>query len=130
MIHEINVNSTKRNELINITKEIQLILDKTKAKEGLCIAFVPHTTAAILINEGFDESVKEDILNKLNELVPRNAKYKHLEGNSDAHIKSSLIGSSILIPFSSGKLVLGQWQAVFFCEFDGPRKRKIKIMLI
>jgi secondary thiamine-phosphate synthase enzyme len=130
MIHEINVNSTKRNELIDITKEIQLILDKTKAKEGLCIAFVPHTTAAILINEGFDESVKEDILNKLNELVPRNAKYKHLEGNSDAHIKASLIGSSILIPFSSGKLVLGQWQAVFFCEFDGPRKRKIKIMLI
>jgi secondary thiamine-phosphate synthase enzyme len=98
--------------------------------DGLCLLYVPHTTAAITINESADPSVKDDILMILNEIVPWKAKYRHLEGNSPAHVKSTLVGASELVAIENGRLVLGTWQGIFFCEFDGPRNRKLQIKLM
>jgi secondary thiamine-phosphate synthase enzyme len=97
---------------------------------GLCVVYVPHTTAGVTINEGADPDVISDIIDHLRELVPNSRKLKHVEGNSDAHIKSSLIGSSVTVIVSNGKPLLGTWQKIFFAEFDGPRKRKFWMELI
>ena len=99
-------------------------------QDGLCVVFVPHTTAAVTINESADPAVRQDILMVLNQIVPWKAPYRHLEGNSPAHLKTSIIGSSETIAVINGKLVLGTWQGIFFCEFDGPRTRKLDIRLI
>ena len=99
-------------------------------QDGLCVVFVPHTTAAVTINESADPAVRQDILMVLNQIVPWKAPYRHLEGNSPAHLKTSIIGSSETIVVEKGKLVLGTWQGIFFCEFDGPRTRKLDIRLI
>jgi len=98
--------------------------------DGLCLLYVPHTTAAITINESADPSVKDDILMILNEIVPWEAKYRHHEGNSPAHVKSTLVGASELVAIENGRLVLGTWQGIFFCEFDGPRNRKLHINIM
>lgn len=98
--------------------------------EGLCMIYVPHTTAGITINENADPSVKTDIMMVLNKIVPWEAAYKHLEGNSPAHIKSTLVGASELIIIQNGQLALGTWQGVFFCEFDGPRTRKVHVRIL
>ena len=120
---EISVVSKKRNEMIDITDRVgDLVKD---IKEGTVVLYVPHTTAGITINEGADPTVQADILRKLGELVPVDDGYNHTEGNSDSHIKASLIGSSVQVIAENGKLQLGTWQSVFFCEFDGPRKRKV-----
>ena len=97
---------------------------------GLVYIYVPHTTAAVTINEGADPSVKSDILNYLQELIPQSDRFKHKEGNSDSHIKSSLIGNTVSIIVDKGNLILGTWQAIYFCDFDGPRNRKVYIKLI
>lgn len=117
--------TAKRAELVDITSEVQATVGKSKAKNGVCTVFVPHTTAAVTINEGHDPDVAADILSVLERLVPHGADYSHAEGNSDAHIKSSLVGSSVNVIFEDGKLFLGTWQKIFFCEFDGPRERKV-----
>ncbi len=119
-----------RTELTDITSEIQEAVRSAGINEGLCMVYVPHTTAAITINESADPSVKDDILMVLNKIIPWEADYRHLEGNSPAHIKSTLVGASELIAIENGKLVLGTWQGIFFCEFDGPRNRKINIRFI
>ncbi|ABV32718.1 secondary thiamine-phosphate synthase enzyme YjbQ [Pseudothermotoga lettingae] len=124
------VKSTQREQFLDITHEVQRIVDESNTKEGLCVAFVPHTTAGIIINEGADLSVRSDILSKLSRLVPSNENYSHLEGNADAHIKSAIIGSSVAIPISEGRLTLGTWQKVFLCEFDGPRVRSVIVQVI
>jgi len=129
MLAEISLKSAKRNELIDITNKVQSEISKAKMKDGVCLVFVPHTTAAVTINENYDADVKSDILKKLAELVPENNGYAHAEGNSDAHIKSSLMGSSVFIPIQNGKLILGTWQGIIFCEFDGPRDRKFMVKL-
>lgn len=125
MIHEIEISSTKRNELIDITNRISKII-KEKL-EGVVTVYVPHTTAGITINENYDPDVKHDILMKLEKLIPEHEGYQHVEGNSDAHIKASLMGSSVNIIVKKGQLLLGTWQGIFFCEFDGPRKRKVLV---
>jgi secondary thiamine-phosphate synthase enzyme len=125
---EIKVDSNKRNELIDITLEVKEGVKDVK--EGICIVYCPHTTAAITINEGADPDVKEDILMHLGRRVPYEKGYKHSEGNSDAHIKSSLIGASETILIKDGNLVLGTWQKIYFSEFDGPRERKIIVKVI
>ncbi len=131
MIKEIPVKTTLRIQLIDVTSEVEKAVKESGVKgEGVCLAFATHTTAAVTINENADPDVKSDILKKLNEMVPENANYAHSEGNSDAHIKSSLIGCSELIPISNGSLVLGTWQGIIFCEFDGPRNRKLLIQTI
>ncbi len=99
-------------------------------KSGVAIVYVPHTTAGITINEAFDPSVVEDMLNELTRLIPYSSHYKHLEGNADAHIQASIIGSSVMIPIENGELALGKWQGIFFMEFDGPRNRKFFIKIV
>jgi len=124
------VKSKKQTELIDITSKIQDMVVSAGIGQGLCMLYVPHTTAAITINENADPSVKEDILMILNDIIPWKAGYRHLEGNSPAHIKSTLVGPSEIIAIESDRLVLGTWQGIFFCEFDGPRNRKVHVRLI
>lgn len=121
---EIKINSKKRNEMIDITNDIQQIVYEEKVKDGYVIVYVPHTTAGITINEGADLNVQRDIIKKLRTLIPENDNYSHIEGNSDAHIKASLLGASVLVLINNNKLVLGTWQHIFFFEGDGPRTRK------
>lgn len=123
---QLNIKTSKSQEFIDIKKEIE----KNLSGEGLIYVMVPHTTAGITINEGADSDVQKDIISKLNKLIPKKDNYSHLEGNSHAHIKTSLMGSSIVLSFSKGKLELGTWQSIFLCEFDGPRKRKVLLKII
>jgi len=126
-VNSITVHSGSRNEMIDITTEVQEVVDKSGVKDGYVILYVPHTTAAITINEGADPSVKHDILSALNKLIPHDSSYRHAEGNSNAHIKSSIIGCNETVLIENGKLVLGIWQHIFFFEGDGPRTRKVYI---
>lgn len=129
MIKEITIRSIKKNEFIDITHYIKDEVRNSKLKEGVINIFVPHTTAGITINENADPSVKEDITNGLRKIAPEDANYEHLEGNADSHIKSTLVGVSLTIPFENGELLLGTWQGIFFTEFDGPRTRKFIIQI-
>ena len=124
------IKSKNRTELIDITSKIQDIVLSAGIGQGLCMLYVPHTTAAITINESADPSVKDDILMILNSIIPWKAGYCHLEGNSPAHIKATLVGASELIAVENDRLNLGTWQGIFFCEFDGPRTRKVHVRLI
>jgi secondary thiamine-phosphate synthase enzyme len=127
---EINVSSKKRNEMIDITYDVQKLIDEENLTEGHLLIYVPHTTAGITINEGADPSVQRDIIETLKKLVPENAGYMHMEGNSDAHIKASLLGSSVTVIIKNKKLVLGTWQHIFFFEGDGPRNRKVYVDMV
>ncbi|MBW1974575.1 MAG: YjbQ family protein [Deltaproteobacteria bacterium] len=129
MIGEFSVRTRSRNDAVDITSEVQNIVSRSGVSEGICVIYVPHTTAGVTINEGADPAVMQDVLESLEKLVPWRAGYKHLEGNSAAHIKASLVGSSVQIIIDNGKLSLGTWQRVFFCEFDGPRTRRVKVMV-
>ncbi len=126
----LTVKTKSRTGLIDITSDVQNTVRSSGIADGLCLLYVPHTTAAITINESADPSVKDDILMILNEIVPWEAKYRHLEGNSPAHVKSTLVGASELVAIENGRLVLGTWQGIFFCEFDGPRTRKLHINIM
>jgi secondary thiamine-phosphate synthase enzyme len=126
----LSVKSREKTELIDITTDINQLIQKSGTDQGLCMIYVPHTTAAVTINESADPSVKSDILMILNQIIPWEANYRHLEGNSPAHIKSTLVGSSELIAIENHRLALGTWQGIFFCEFDGPRTRKVDVRII
>jgi len=130
MILTLSVTTRNRSEMIDITSKVEEELKKSGLKDGLCFLFVPHTTAGITINESADPSVATDIQAMLNKLIPWEESYRHLEGNSAAHIKSSLIGNSVMIFVESGHLKLGTWQGIFFCEFDGPRSRNLYIKFL
>jgi len=129
-VEQIQVPTQQREELIDITGEVRSYISKVGLQNGLIILYVPHTTAAVTINENADPDVARDILYKLNKEIPQRDNYHHGEGNSDAHIKSSLVGASEQIIVSDGKPILGTWQGVYFCEFDGPRTRKLIIKAI
>ena len=122
MIKEFSIKTNKRNEFLDITSQVEEAVKDIK--EGTAIVYIPHTTAAVTINENADPDVKSDILKKLSDLIPKEDNYQHAEGNSDAHVKASLVGTSEIVIIKNGKLVLGTWQGIFFCEFDGPRTRK------
>jgi len=124
---KLNIQSNNKNEMIDITSDIQKIVEKEKIEKGFLIIYIPHTTAGITINEGADPSVQYDILTTLKVIIPKNGNYHHLEGNSDAHIKASLFGSSVTVIIENNSLVLGTWQKIFLCEGDGPRNRRIYI---
>jgi secondary thiamine-phosphate synthase enzyme len=126
---QFNVRTNARSEMIDITGRIRALLKESKMRSGICHVFVPHTTAAVTINENADPDVPRDILMELDKIVPLNDHYRHGEGNSAAHIKSSVVGASEMIFVDDGELVLGTWQSVFFCEFDGPRTRKVIVRL-
>lgn len=126
----INLNTSTRTELLEITSLVQNTIKEEGVEEGVCYLYVPHTTAGLTINENADPTVMRDILTSLNSLIPFDGDYRHLEGNSAAHIKASLMGFSLNLLIQKGKLVLGTWQGIFFCEFDGPRSRKLHIEII
>jgi secondary thiamine-phosphate synthase enzyme len=128
-VEKINVKTNSRVELIDITDKVQAVISKSKVSDGICFVFCPHTTSGLTINENADPSVRQDIINALNKSVPANAGYTHAEGNSDSHIKSSLFGFSLTIFIEGGKLALGPWQGVYFCESDGPRSRQVWVKI-
>ena len=130
MIKELSISTSKRNELIDITKKVNNIVKQSKVKQGICIVYCPHTTAAITINESADPAVQRDILVNLSKLIPKNGDYQHSEGNSDSHIKSSIIGASETLIIKDNNLILGTWQCIYFVEFDGPRQRKVIIKIL
>ena len=119
-----SLSTSQRVQFIDITSQVQNAINDAGVKDGLAIVYIPHTTAGITINEGADPAVCKDVMDKLNELVPANVGYRHMEGNADSHIKASLMGSSVHVMVENGRLVLGTWQKIFFCEFDGPRSRR------
>jgi secondary thiamine-phosphate synthase enzyme len=127
---EISVPTSRRNEFVDVTEKVRKIVRESGVEDGYVHLYVPHTTAAVTINENYDPSVKSDILNKLSDIVPAGAGYSHSEGNADSHIKASIIGSSDFVPVVDGDIDLGRWQGIFFCEFDGPRSRKMIIQVI
>ncbi len=131
MVYEISLKTTGRDQFIDITRQVEAIILQSGIKNGICVIYVPHTTAAVTINENADPTVKKDIKVMLDKLIPwREPFYEHAEGNSAAHIKSSLIGCNETVIVQDGKLLLGTWQGIYFCEFDGPRTRKVYVKVI
>ena len=130
MLKEITVQTNTQTQMIDLTSQIQKVVRESGVSEGLCCVFIPHTTAGVTINENADPSVKHDIIMELNKVIPLNDHYRHLEGNSAAHIKASIIGSSVNVPLENNHLLLGTWQGIYFCEFDGPRPRKVYVKII
>lgn len=129
-MYKINIRTSSRTELVDITDKIEQIVGKAGVADGVCIVFVPHTTAGITINENADPSVRKDILKELNKIVPFDDGYAHSEGNAAAHIKASLMGASVTIFIQGGALALGTWQGIYFAEFDGPRSREAWVDII
>ena len=130
MIRQLRVKTNSRTELVDITQGVQRLVAESGVRSGVCYVYVPHTTSGITINENSDPNVGRDILKELNKIIPFDDHYGHGEGNSAAHIKSSIVGVSETVMVEEGRLALGTWQAVFFCEFDGPRQRKIAVKLM
>ena len=125
MIRELNINTGARAEMLNVTAQVADVVRECGVIEGTCQLFVPHTTAAVTVNEQADPSVVRDMLAQLDRMVPERTDYEHAEGNSPAHVKCSLIGVSLVLAVAGGRLALGTWQGLFFCEFDGPRQRRL-----
>jgi len=125
-----DVTTHVRTELLDITDKVREAVAQSKVKSGVCFVYVPHTTAAVTVNESYDSDVARDITAALTKLVPHRADYAHSEGNSDAHIKAAVVGSCQAIPVEEGRLALGRWQGIFFCEFDGPRQRRVQIQVV
>jgi secondary thiamine-phosphate synthase enzyme len=130
MVHTLELKTSQTTEFIDITAAIQELLSKQGPMDGVCFVSVPHTTAGITINENADPSVPRDILMVMNQLIREDAPYRHAEGNSPAHIKATVTGSTVTVLVESGRLVLGTWQGIFFCEFDGPRRRRVKVKFL
>lgn len=127
MTEVLEIKTGKRIEFIDVTDRLSALMRSSGVKDGICFIHIPHTTAAVTINENADSDVTNDIINKINKLVPLNDNYNHMEGNSDAHIKSSFFGQTLNLIIENSKFLLGIWQGVYFCEFDGPRTRKIYV---
>ena len=128
----LTVRTRQRNEMIDVTEDIRNAVNTARIKDdGMVIAYVPHTTAACTINENADPDVRHDVLQKLSELIPKSENYyQHNEGNSDSHVKTSIVGGSVTVLIEAGRIVLGQWQGVYFCEFDGPRTREMLVKIV
>jgi secondary thiamine-phosphate synthase enzyme len=128
--HTLKVKTTRRTQLVNVTAQVRQAVEESRAVDGVCYVYVPHTTAAIMINECADPDVASDLESAFDRLIPFEGPYRHAEGNSDSHMKSVLVGASQTIFVEGGKLKLGRWQGVFFCEFDGPRDRHLQVKVI
>jgi secondary thiamine-phosphate synthase enzyme len=125
------VKTKQRSEIIDVTDAVRRLVKQHNVRDGMVICYVPHTTAAVTINENYDPDVKHDVLRKLDELIPKTETYyQHDEGNSDSHVKTSLVGNSATVLIERGDLVLGRWQGIYFCEFDGPREREMYVKLV
>ncbi len=130
MIHRLEIATSSRAQMVDVTGEVQRAVSESGVQEGFCHIYVPHTTAGIAINENADPSVAQDILAVLEKMAPRGGSYRHLEGNADSHVKASIVGSSETVLIESGRLVLGTWQGLFLCEFDGPRRRRLLVKVV
>jgi secondary thiamine-phosphate synthase enzyme len=130
MLHTVSVSTGSRTEFLEVTREVERLVRASGVTQGMCHLFVPHTTAGLTINENADPTVKADILMVLNKVVSDKEPYRHGEGNSPAHIKASLMGSGLTVFIADGRLVLGAWQGIFFCEFDGPRSRRLLVKIV
>jgi len=130
MLHSLAVKTTSRCQLLDVTAQVGSLIGRYGIENGAALIYVPHTTAAVTINENADPSVTADILAYTEKLIPQSAGFRHSEGNSDAHIKSSLFGASLLVPIEGGRLALGTWQGIYFAEFDGPRNRKMYVKFL
>jgi secondary thiamine-phosphate synthase enzyme len=125
------VKTKQRSEIVDVTDAVRRLVKQHNVRDGMAICYVPHTTAAVTINENYDPDVKHDMLRKLDELIPKTETYyQHDEGNSDSHVKTSLVGNSATVLIERGDLVLGRWQGIYFCEFDGPREREMYVKLV
>jgi secondary thiamine-phosphate synthase enzyme len=129
-IQNFDVRSGTREEMIDITAQVRAAIKRSGVVDGICCVYCPHTTAGVTIQENSDPDVKADMIGQLARMVPKNAPFRHDEGNSDAHIKSSVIGATATLIVDEGKPLLGTWQAVFFCEFDGPRERQVRVKVV
>ena len=130
MIQTLSIRTSRRTELRNVTAEVEKLVRSSGCTKGVCHLYVPHTTAGVLINEGYDPDVARDIEVTLDQLVPHKGEYRHSEGNSDSHIKLALVGSSEVVWIENGRLSLGRWQVIFFAEFDGPRMRELRVKIV
>jgi secondary thiamine-phosphate synthase enzyme len=129
-VETMHLKTSRRTEWVNITAEVSRAVSASGVSHGVCHIFIPHTTAGVTINEGDDPDVARDMEAAFDRLIPREARYKHYEGNSDSHIKATLTGTSQTIPIEDGRLRLGRWQSIFFCEFDGPRDREVLVKIV
>lgn len=127
---KVAVHSKSATEMINITSLIQSHISHCSVQDGICLVYCPHTTAGLTINENADPDVKTDMIKEINKIVPFDDQYKHFEGNSAAHIKATFTGMQVMIPIHEGRLTLGTWQGIYFCEYDGPRSRTVQIQII
>ena len=130
MLHTLRIKTQARNEARDVTTEVEKLVRTVGVKSGVCYLYVPHTTAAVAVNESDDPDVMADVDTVLRKLFPKDGGYKHWEGNADSHIKATLVGTSETVPIEDGRLALGRWQGIFFCEFDGPRQRELKVKII
>jgi secondary thiamine-phosphate synthase enzyme len=128
--HRLKIRTSRRTELKNVTEEIERIVSASGCASGVCHLYVPHTTAAVMVNEGYDPDVARDMEAAFDRLIPHKGDYRHAEGNSDSHIKTALIGTSETIWIEGGRLALGRWQVIFFAEFDGPRSRELHVKIV
>ena len=129
-LESLSIRTSAREEIVNITEQVQRVTGASGVRSGMVWVYSPHTTSGITIQENADPDVRVDLLGHLAELVPRKASFRHAEGNSDAHIKSALVGASQAVPIADARLLLGTWQAIFFCEFDGPRSRRVMVKVL
>ena len=127
---KLDVQTQRREELVDITRDVAGLVGQSGVREGIAVVYCPHTTAGVTVNEHADPDVAEDILAWLGRTCPRSGDWRHCEGNSDGHVKATLVGSSVTIPVDDGRLALGTWQGVFFCEFDGPRSRHLEVRVL
>ncbi len=130
MIRRLEIATSSRAQMVDVTREVERAVSESGVQEGFCHIYVPHTTAGIAINENADPSVAQDILAVLEKMAPRGGSYRHLEGNADSHVKASIVGSSETVLIEGGRLVLGTWQGLFLCEFDGPRRRRLLVKVV
>ena len=128
-MNTLRVSTQRREEMVDVTEQVRRVVADAGVDAGLCLVFSPHTTCAVTVNEGWDPDVQADVLRHLRTLVPRDSDFAHSEGNSDSHIKTIAVGPSVLLPVDGGELRLGRWQAVFLCEFDGPRQRELWVQV-
>jgi len=129
-MYTLKIRTSRRTQMVNVTAQVQQAVEKSRVTDGLCYVYVPHTTAAITINECADPDVASDLEGAFDRLIPEHGPYKHSEGNSDSHMKTGLVGTSQIVFVEGGKLVLGRWQGLFFCEFDGPRDRHFLVKVV
>lgn len=129
-IHTLKIKTSRRTQLLDVTTQVGQVVEKSLVTTGICYVYVPHTTAAVMINECADPDVASDLEGAFDRLIPSEGPYRHAEGNSDSHMKSVLVGASQMILVAGGKLQLGRWQGIFFCEFDGPRERKLQVKIV